>query len=130
MCDQSFLEPSVAPLPGSTAEIPDIFDVLAGGEDEGTVRCRKLEITQIFNSCYLVVQVSPWLPGGRRRADGVRGGLHQHGDGRAAGLADHHLVHLPELGAHNHHLDRVDGGKKSSGCETCTAERCGNSGRQ
>lgn len=38
MCDQSFLEPSVAPLPGSTAEIPDIFDVLAGGEDEGTVR--------------------------------------------------------------------------------------------
>ena len=39
MCDQSFLEPPAAPLPGSTAEIPDIFDVLAGGEDEGTVRC-------------------------------------------------------------------------------------------
>ena len=38
MCDQSFLEPPAAPLPGSTAEIPDIFDVLAGGEDEGTVR--------------------------------------------------------------------------------------------
>ena len=40
MCDQSFLEPQPAPLPlpGSTAEIPDIFDVLAGGEDEGTVR--------------------------------------------------------------------------------------------
>ena len=38
MCDQSFLEPQAAPLPGSTAEIPDIFDVLAGGEDEGTVR--------------------------------------------------------------------------------------------
>ena len=25
-------------LPGSTTEIPDIFDVLEGGEDEGTVR--------------------------------------------------------------------------------------------
>lgn len=41
MCDQSFLErgqATAAPLRGSTAEIPDIFDVLAGGEDEGTVR--------------------------------------------------------------------------------------------
>ena len=27
-----------AGLPGSTTEIPDIFDVLEGGEDEGTVR--------------------------------------------------------------------------------------------
>ena len=25
-------------LPGGTTEISDIFDVLAGGEDEGTVR--------------------------------------------------------------------------------------------
>lgn len=43
MCDQqSYPEPAqsghAAPLPGSTAGIPDIFDVLAGGEDEGTVR--------------------------------------------------------------------------------------------
>ena len=37
MCDQ-FLEAPAPPLPGSTADIPDIFDVLAGGEDEGTVR--------------------------------------------------------------------------------------------
>ena len=91
----------------------------------------EMKIIQIYSfNSYLVVQVSPWLPGGRRWADGVRGGLHQHGDGRAAGLADHHPVHLPELGAHHHHLNRVNGGKKSSGCETCTAERCGNSGRQ
>lgn len=51
MCDQSFLEPPAAPLPGSTAEIPDIFDVLAGGEDEGTVRCLSSAINPQSHMC-------------------------------------------------------------------------------
>jgi len=38
MADQLFQDsPSAGPV-GTTAEIPDIFDVLEGGEDEGTVR--------------------------------------------------------------------------------------------
>ena len=71
MCDQSFLEPSVAPLPGSTAEIPDIFDVLAGGEDEGTVRCRKLEIIQIFNP--YVILLCRYLLGYQEGGGGLMG---------------------------------------------------------
>ena len=47
---------SAAPiaLPGGTTEISDIFDVLAGGEDEGTVRYSTLQ--------YNTVQCSTTLP--------------------------------------------------------------------
>ena len=36
-------------LPGGTTEISDIFDVLAGGEDEGTVRYYKVRGSQSKN---------------------------------------------------------------------------------
>ena len=38
MAEQLFQDSPPAGAVGSTAEIPDIFDVLEGGEDEGTVR--------------------------------------------------------------------------------------------
>ena len=49
---------SAAPiaLPGGTTEISDIFDVLAGGEDDGTVRYRTLQYNTVQCSTTLLVR--------------------------------------------------------------------------